>query len=101
ARGEEILGEHITSYKLQREWHEAEGMLTAPLFAKSVYLELVLQWTPTGTVWWDDVSLEQISPPRERKIKVATVSYEPPPPSTPDKNRYFFAEKVEAAGKVG
>ena len=101
ARGQEILGEYITSYKLQGEWHEAEGILAAPLFAKSVDLELVLQWTPTGTVWWDDVSLEQISPPQERKIKVATVSYEPPPPSTPDKNRYFFAEKVEAAGKAG
>jgi len=101
ARGEEILGEYITSHKLQGEWHEAEGILAAPLFAKSVDLELVLQWTPTGTVWWDDVSLEQISPPQERKIKVATVSYEPPPPSTPDNNRYFFAEKVAAAGKAG
>ncbi len=62
---------------------------------------MALQWTPQGTVWWDDVSVEEVSAPAPRRIKVATVSYQPPEHSTPEKNRLFYAETVAVAGKRG
>jgi hypothetical protein len=75
AQGQDVLGEYISSYAQEGTWYKAEQVLTAPIFAKSVGLELVLQWTATGTVWWDDVSFEEVSPSRHRKVKVAAVSY--------------------------
>ena len=101
AKGRELLAGFLSVYEKDGDWFKAEQTLAAPLWARSLGLELVLQWTPSGTVWWDDVSVEEVSPSASRKLKVATVSYEPPAPSTPEKNRQFFAEKVAAAGKLG
>lgn len=99
-KGGELLGEYVHSYVKEGDWYRAEKIVTAPLLAKTIDLELTLRWTDRGTVWWDDVSLEEAAPSPHRKIKVATVSYEPPEPSTPEENRRIFAEKVEEAGKA-
>jgi hypothetical protein len=102
ARGQLLFEEYLSSYAQEGGWYKAEQVLRAPLFSRSIDLELVLQWSAKGTVWWDDISVEEVAPPAApRKIKVATVSYEPPAPSTPEKNRQFYAEKVAAAGKEG
>ncbi len=100
-KGRELLAGFLSAYEKDGEWYKAEQTLTAPLLARSLGLELVLQWTASGTVWWDDVSVEEASPAPSRKLKVATVSYQPPAHSTPENNRKFFAEKVAAAGKLG
>jgi len=101
SKGQELFGEYVSSYTQQGEWYKAERVLIAPLLARSVDLELGLQWTPSGTVWWDDVSFEEVPTVPERKIKVATISYIPMMPSTPEKNLEFFAEKIAEAGKAG
>lgn len=101
ARDRELLAEFLSKYVKDGEWFKAEQTLTAPLQARSLTLELVLQWTAYGTVWWDDVSIEEASPQGPRRLKVATVSYEPTAPSTPEENRQFYAEKVATAGKAG
>ena len=100
-KGRELLAGLISAHEKDGEWNKAEQILTAPLLARNLGLELVLQWTASGTVWWDDVSVEEVPPAPSRKLKVATVSYEPLAHSTPEKNRQFFAEKVAAAGKLG
>jgi predicted amidohydrolase len=60
----------------------------------------VLQWTARGTVWWDDVSVEEALTPAPRRIKVAAVSFRPPQGSTPDENRRFYAGKAAEAGRL-
>ncbi len=100
-KGKEVLAQYLPRYQQESGWYKVEEVLVAPLVARSLTLELVLQWTASGTVWWDDISVEEAESPGPRRLKVATVSYAPPPHSTPEQNRRFFAEKVEAAGKLG
>ncbi|HEY3129148.1 MAG TPA: carbon-nitrogen hydrolase family protein [Acidobacteriota bacterium] len=100
-KGREVLKEYILPSGEDADWRKAEQVLTAPRSARSIDIELVLQWSKAGTVWWDDISVEEVATPPHRKIKVATVSYQPPVPSTPEKNRQFYAEKAAEAGKAG
>jgi len=102
ANGQLLSEEYLSSYAQEGGWYKAEQVLRAPLVSRSIDLELVLRWAAEGTVWWDDISVEEATlPAASRKIKVATISYQPPAPSTPEKNRQFYAEKVAAAGKEG
>lgn len=101
AKGQEVLKEYLYATRSDGEWQKVEQTLTAPRSARSIDIELVLQWSKAGTAWWDDLSFEEVVPAPHRRVKVATVSYEPPRPSTPEKNRLFYAEKVAEAGKAG
>jgi predicted amidohydrolase len=99
--GGDLFCEYVSQYDLEEGWVKANQILTAPRGARSADIELVLKWTRQGGVIWDDFSLVEIPPPAPRKAKVATVSFEPDRPSTPEKNRRLFAEKVAEAGKAG
>jgi predicted amidohydrolase len=101
ARGEDVFTEFVSHFVKEGGWYHAEQVLTAPRLARGLNLELALQWTATGIVWWDDVSVEEVPSRAARRIKVATVSYQPPGRSTPDANRTFYAEKIAAAGRLG
>ncbi len=101
ASGQEVFTELLSHVVKEGEWYRAGQVLTAPEPARSLSLQLALQWSATGSVWWDDVSVEEAAPPVPRRIKVAAVSYQPPGRSTPEKNRDFYAEKITAAGKLG
>jgi hypothetical protein len=100
-KGREVLKEYILPSGDDGDWQKAERILTAPRSARSIDIELVLQWSKAGTVWWDDLRVEEAASLPHRKIKVATVSYQPPAPSTPAKNRQFYAEKAAEAGRAG
>ncbi len=100
-KGREVFTELLSKIVKEGEWYRAEQVLTAPRPARGLSLQLALQWTATGTVWWDDVSVKEARPPAHRRIRVATVSYQPPGHSTPEKNREFYAEKIAAAGRLG
>ncbi|HYK91453.1 MAG TPA: carbon-nitrogen hydrolase family protein, partial [Acidobacteriota bacterium] len=99
--GREVFTEFVSRVVKEGEWFHADQVLTAPQPARSLRLQLGLQWSSSGTVWWDDVSVEEVPPPASRRIKVATVSYQPPAHSTPEANRAFYAEKIAAAGRLG
>jgi predicted amidohydrolase len=101
AKGEEVFTEFVTRSTKEGEWYRADQVLTAPQPARSLSIELVLQWTPGGTVWWDDVSVEEAPTPGPRRVRVATVYDEPPYRSTPEQNRKFYAERIAEAGKLG
>lgn len=100
-RGQEVFTEYLTRSAKEGEWYRAEQVLTAPRAARALSIELVLQWTPKGTVWWDDVSVEEAPIPGPRRVRLATVYDEPPYRSTPEQNRKFYAQKIEDAGKLG
>jgi predicted amidohydrolase len=98
----EVFTEFLSRVAKEGEWYHAEEVMTAPQPSRSLRIQLILQWSATGTVWWDDVSVQEAaSPPSSRRIKVATLSYQPPGHSTPDKNRDFYAKKIAEAGSQG
>ncbi|NWG12851.1 MAG: carbon-nitrogen hydrolase family protein [Acidobacteria bacterium] len=101
AGGREVFTEFVSRFVKEGDWYRAEQVLTAPRPARSLRLELALQWTATGTVWWDDVAVEEVRHPAPRKIKVATAYSMPAGRSTPEKNRRFYAEKIIEAGRLG
>lgn len=101
AMGEEVMGEFISRYTRDGEWYKADQVLVAPKSAVAADLELVLRWTERGSVLWSDVRFEETDTARRKKIKVATVSFQPPSPSTTEQNLRFFAGKVAEAGKAG
>jgi predicted amidohydrolase len=49
----------------------------APAGAARVRIELSLCWAPGGTVWWDDVVLEEAQPPVPRPVRLGTISLHP------------------------
>jgi predicted amidohydrolase len=97
----EVFTEFLTRSVKEGEWYRAEQVLTAPQAARCLSIELVLQWTPRGTVWWDDISVEEAPTPGPRRVRVATVYDEPPYRSTPEQNRKFYAGRIADAGKLG
>jgi len=59
------------------DWKRVTLRVPAPPQAASVRLELTLGWAPQGTVWWDDITFEEVSPPADRWVRVGTVSLHP------------------------
>jgi predicted amidohydrolase len=99
-KGEKVFTELISSHRKEGDWYHTEKVLTAPWSAVSLDLELIFQWSSTGTVWWDDVTVENAPTPPARKIKLATSDSQPSPPSTPENNLKFYADKIVEAGKL-
>lgn len=56
---------------------EFDRVVEAPPKTRAVEVELVLQWTPTGRVTWEDVSLTRAEPPPPRKVRLAAVWLRP------------------------
>ena len=59
------------------EWTRVSVDAPAPEGAASVNLQLYLQNAPYATVWWDDISLEEISVPGARHVRVASINLRP------------------------
>jgi predicted amidohydrolase len=59
------------------DWTRVTLSVPSPGEAASVKVELSLAWAAQGTVWWDDILLEDSAPPPVRSVRVATVSVHP------------------------
>jgi hypothetical protein len=59
------------------EWTRLTLDAPAPDKAVAVKIELYLGNAPQATVWWDDISLEEIQPPGRRNVTIATVKFHP------------------------
>lgn len=72
-------GQPDYAYRAQREggWTRLTIDTQAPQDAVTVALQLYLSNAPEGTVWWDDVSLNQIPAPAPRKVRIASVKFKP------------------------
>jgi predicted amidohydrolase len=66
-------------YQAHREgaWTAVTLDTQAPRGATTVAVQLYLFNAPQSTVWWDDISLEQIPPPGLRKITIASINLRP------------------------
>lgn len=77
------------------EWTRIETQAPAPPKAAAVVLQLYLANAPAGTVWWDDVTLEQIDAPAPRPVTVATVNLRPRNTQEPAVSVKRFIETVD------
>jgi predicted amidohydrolase len=59
------------------DWTRVTMLVPAPDEAASARIELILGWAPKGTVWWDDITLEEAPTPPDRWVRVGTVSLHP------------------------
>lgn len=67
------------AYRAKREgdWTRLTIDVQAPPDATAAMLQLFLSNAPEGTVWWDDLSLEQIPAPAPREVKIASIYFRP------------------------
>ncbi len=82
-----------------RGWTEVSGLYRAPKAAVQAKVELHLQWAPTGRVEWSAVSLDEIEPPRGRKVRLAAVHLRPSQGNTPEEKRAQFIPLIEEAAR--
>lgn len=58
-------------------WTTVECLCRAPSKAKYAVVELHLQWAPLGKAEWSEVALSTCEAPPPRKVKLASVHYQP------------------------
>jgi predicted amidohydrolase len=75
--------------------YEFDRVLQAPPKTRAVDLELVLQWTPTGQVEWQAVSLQPSAAVAPRKVRLATVWLRPTNSRTGADSVRAFAEYID------
>jgi hypothetical protein len=85
-------------YRASREgdWTKVWLDTQAPEKATSVVLQLYLSNAPNATVWWDDISLDQIADPGPRKVTIASINLRPNQTHSASENVRQFLETVEA-----
>jgi hypothetical protein len=69
----------------------------APARATAVKLQLLLANAPRATVWWDDISLDEIPAPPPRPVTVATIKFQPRDTGTPAE---AVRKYIEVIGKT-
>jgi predicted amidohydrolase len=72
-------GQPDYAYQLEPagDWKKMTLQVPAPEQATWARLELLLAWSPQGTVWWDDIIFEEVPPPKERFVRIGSVALRP------------------------
>src|SRR5580765_809582 len=85
-------------YRASREgdWTKVWLDTQAPGKAASVVVQLYLSNAPGATVWWDDISLDQIADPGPRKVAIASINLRPNQTHSAAESVRQFLETVEA-----
>jgi predicted amidohydrolase len=80
-------------------WFLASDKIRAIEGATTAEISLEFRWS-TGTVWWDDISMEACPEEPPRNVKVGTFYFRPPGP-TVEKNISMMSNYLDQAGKAG
>ena len=80
-------------------WFLASNKIKAVEGSTTAEISLGFRWG-TGTVWWDDISLETCPEEPPRNVKVGTVYFKPPGP-TVEKNITNMDKLLDEAGISG
>lgn len=75
-------------------WQRVTTEAPAPPAATAAAIQLFLQNAAQGTVWWDDVSFEEIPAPAPRPVRVATVFDRPQSTGAREKSIEQFAQTI-------
>ena len=78
-------------------WTEVAGVYRAPADATHVVVELWYRWAPGGRVDWTDVALAKVAAPAPRKVRLATVHFQPREGKTNREKCELFAPLIEEA----
>ena len=78
-------------------WTRMESVVRAPEGAVALDVQLSLGFTARGAVWWDQVALTGIEPPRERIVRAMTVAHRPRGLGSAAANVESFSKIVRAA----
>ena len=76
----------------------SDKIKTAP-GAETAEISLVFRWG-TGSLWWDEISMEACAAVPPRKVVVGTMYFRPPGP-TVEKNIELMSGMLDKAGKAG
>jgi predicted amidohydrolase len=82
-------------------WKRLTLEAPAPTKAAAVLIQLYLNNAPQATVWWDDISLEEIQDPGPRKATVAVVHLRPRNTKSREASVAAFINLVEREVRPG
>lgn len=85
---------YVTGPPAVGPWKLVTAEAQAPEGAAGVALQLFLQNAPQATVWWDDVSFEEIAAPRARLVRVAAVFDRPQSTGSREKSIEQFVATI-------
>ncbi len=80
-------------------WTEVSGTYRAPSKAARAVVELHLRWAPEGQVWWSDVTLHETEAPKPRKVRLATVHFQPRNGKSPEGNCRLYEPLIAEAAR--
>ncbi|HXK60819.1 MAG TPA: carbon-nitrogen hydrolase family protein [Acidobacteriota bacterium] len=94
------VGQPDYGYRIERQgaWKKVTLRAPAPAGAAQAQIELMLGWAPQGTVWFDDITFEQVAPPPARKVRLASVSLRPRDTGSKEKSLQAFLKALDEAG---
>jgi predicted amidohydrolase len=100
-RGDRNIGYNYI-YEIAGEsegWFLASNKIKSITGSTSAEISLEFRWS-TGTIWWDDISMEVCADEPPRNVKVGTVYFRPPGP-TVEKNINQMGKLLDEAGTAG
>ena len=80
-------------------WYLASNKIKSITGATNAEISLEFRWS-TGTIWWDDISMESCEEEPARNINVGTIHFRPPGP-TVEKNISLLGKLLDDAGAAG
>lgn len=80
-------------------WTEMSDTYVVPPKATKAIVELYLQWQPQSRVEWSSVSLTEVSSMPSRKVRLATVHFQPREGKTLMEKAQLFAPMIAEAAK--
>jgi predicted amidohydrolase len=80
-------------------WTEMAGTYRAPAKATRAVVELHLQWSPNSEVRWAEPVLTEVDPPAPRKVRLATVHFQPRGGKTPEGNCRLYEPLIAEAAR--
>lgn len=80
-------------------WGRFEEVLRAPAAATHAKIELYLQWASNARVEWSDVDWVEVPAPAPRKVRLATIHYQPKEGKEPSDKPPQFAPLIAEAAR--
>src|SRR5262245_9806849 len=80
-------------------WTEMSDTYQAPSRAAKAVVELHLQWAPDSQVRWGGVALAEAAPLPPRKVRLATIHFQPKGNKTPEGNCKLYEPLIADAAK--
>ena len=87
--------EYAWRVEVEGDWKRISIEAPAPERATAVNLELSLLNAPTATVYWDEIALDEIAAPRERRVRLAALNYMPRGTQAAAESVRQFLEKID------